>query len=291
MYKFQFEKEKYGFNLLMDLNKLDNVHKSYCRTELHYCDFFEIYIFENTEGIIELNAKQIEIENYTIFFIAPFKKKRCLIDSDTISGYHIVFQNDFFADFFEDKLFMYRMQYFYNSINDTFFRLNKEDYSLIKTICAEVEYEIKNFQKDSLHIIRSLLYFAFVKLNRLYSKYYQISDETQNDSLIYQFKDLLEQNIRKSHQVAYYCNLLNIQPKKLNPMIKQQFGGTIKEVIQTRLLQEIKMELNYSKKTIAEIASELNFSEANNLTRFFNQLEGISPNAYRYKYQNDRKLY
>ena len=41
------------------------------------------------------------------------------------------------------------------------------------------------------------------------------------------------------------------------------------------------MELSYSNKTISEIADALNFSEANNLTRFFNRLEGITPSMYR----------
>jgi AraC-like DNA-binding protein len=54
------------------------------------------------------------------------------------------------------------------------------------------------------------------------------------------------------------------------------------------LLQEIKTELRYSSKTIAEISHDLHFSDPNNLTRFFTKMEGLNPVTYRKNYQNDR---
>ncbi len=99
---------------------------------------------------------------------------------------------------------------------------------------------------------------------------------------------MLELNIRTIHTVEEYCNLLLTSRHQLNAMAKEHSGHTSKEIINNRLLQEVKMELRYSNKTIAEIARALNFSESNNLTRFFKRLERISPSAYRAGYQNDR---
>nr|WP_302846531.1 helix-turn-helix domain-containing protein [Polaribacter irgensii] len=65
---------------------------------------------------------------------------------------------------------------------------------------------------------------------------------------------------------------MNTSRQQLNKITKAYFGYTAKEIIHFRLLQEIKMELSYSNKTISEIADVLNFCEANNLTRFFNRL-------------------
>jgi AraC family transcriptional activator of pobA len=74
----------------------------------------------------------------------------------------------------------------------------------------------------------------------------------------------------------------------MNEMVKEHTGNTAKEIINKRLLQEVKTELRYTNKTIAEIAHALNFSEPNNLTRFFHEMEGYSPSSFRDNYQNDR---
>ena len=90
------------------------------------------------------------------------------------------------------------------------------------------------------------------------------------------------------HSVEDYCNALKVTRHQLNAMVKKHTGYTSKEIITNRLLQEVKAELRYSHKTISEIAFDLNFSEPNNLTRFFSKMENISPTIYRENYQNDR---
>ena len=94
-------------------------------------------------------------------------------------------------------------------------------------------------------------------------------------------------NIRKAHSVNDYCDMLEVNRYKLNRLAKAQTGHSSKEMINNRLLQEVKMELRYSTKTITEIAYDLNFSEPNNLTRFFRKMEGVSPITYRKSAQND----
>jgi len=263
--KFIFEKSKYGFELLMDLHKFEANPNVFFDPNPQTTNFFEIMIFEKANG----------------------RKKCCMIDLSGIKGFHLVFQSDFLSDFFGDKLFTYRLQYFYNSQHPQFLQLKNDDYTFIRLALNEIIVEIKNYQNDSSHILRSLLYFSLSKLNRLYSKCYNISPNIQSNSIIYKFKELLELNIRNSHTVEEYCNLLNVTRHQLNTMVKNHTRYTTKEIISNRLLLEIKTELRYSDKTISEIAHDLNFSEPNNLTRFFIKMENINPSDYRKIYQND----
>ncbi len=288
MRKFIFEKRKYGFKLLMDLHAFENNPNIFFEPEPQITDFFEIMIFEKAGGTIELNDDILEVADNSLFFICPFQKKRCQIPMSGIKGFHLVFQNDFLSDFFDDKLFAYRLQYFYNSQQPQYLQLENEDYESLKFALNEIIVEINNYQNDSPHIIRSLLYYSLSKLNRLYSKYYNISSDTHSNSAIYKFKELLELNIRSLHSVKEYCELLHITRHQMNKMVKEHTGSTSKELINNRLLQEVKMELRYSGKTIIEIADALNFSEPNNLSRFFSKMEGITPAAYRNNYQIDR---
>lgn len=290
MRTFHFEKEKYGFELQMDLHKFETNPNVFFEKSPHTTDFFEIFIFEKAKGSIDLNGHNLNIEENSLFFISPYQKKSCEISITDIKGFHLVFQNDFLSDFFNDKLFVYRLQYFYNSKHPQYLKLTKDEYYKTQFALNEIISEITDFQNDSLHIIRSLLYFYLSKLNRLFSKQYNLSHETQKISIVYKFKEELELNIRKYHSVEDYCNILNTNRQQLNKVIKKYFGCTSKEIIHFRLLQEIKMELRYSNKTISEIAIALNFSEANNLTRFFNRLEGTTPSYYRKNHQNDSHL-
>ncbi len=287
MRKFIFEKRKYGFELLMDLHTFENNPNAFFDPAPHTCDFFEIMIFQKATGVMELNGETLKVTENSIFFICPFQKKSCNIPMDDVKGFHLVFQNDFLSDFFDDKLFAYRLQYFYNAQQPQYLQLKNEEYNVIQYALNEIISEINNYQNDSSHIIRSLLYFSLSKLNRFYSKFYNISPDTRSNSQIHKFKELLEQNIRRLHSVNDYCNLLQTDRHKLNTMVKAHTGHTSKQIINNRLLQEIKTELRYSNKTIAEIAYALHFGEPNNLTRFFKKMEGVNPTIYRANFQND----
>jgi hypothetical protein len=106
---FHFEKEKYGFELLMDLHKFETNPTVFIENSLHTTDFFEIFIFEKAKGHIELNGDRLNIGENSMFFISPYQKKSCEIDLSDIKGFHLVFQNDFLSEFFDDKLFVYRL--------------------------------------------------------------------------------------------------------------------------------------------------------------------------------------
>ena len=287
MRKFFFEKRKYGFELLMDLHTFENNPNAFFESHPHTCDFFEIMIFEKASGTMDLNGQVLDVSGNSLFFICPFQKKSCKIPLEDVKGFHLVFQNNFLANFFDDKLFAYRLQYFYNSQQPQYLLLKNKDYDIIRFALNEIIAEINNYQNDSSHIIRSLLYFSLSKLNRLYSTFYNISPDTQSNNKIHKFKELLELNIRRAHSVNDYCDMLEVNRYKLNRLAKAQTGHSSKEMINNRLLQEVKMELRYSTKTIAEIAYDLNFSEPNNLTRFFRKMEGVSPVTYRKSAQND----
>lgn len=287
MRNFIFNKRKYGFELLMDMHTFENNPNVFFDAAPHITDFFEIMAFEKASGTIELNGQLIEVSENSFFFICPFQKKSCNIPLTGVKGFHLVFQNDFLSNFFDDKLFAYRLQYFYNYQHPQSLRLENGDYDIIRFVFNEIIAEIKDYQKDSPHIIRSLLYFSLSKLNRLYSKQFNISPNTHSNSIIYKFKEQLELNIRSMHSVEDYCRLLHIKRHQLNVIMKEHTGHTSKEIINARLLQEVKTELRYTHKTIAEIAHALNFSEPNNLTRFFGRMEGISPSLYRCICQND----
>lgn len=285
---FRFERDKYGFELLMDLHRFQENPQLEFDPNPQTIDFFEIMLFERGQGAFEINGHYQEVAPRTVSFSAPWQVKRLGVVETTARGFHLVFQSEFLADFFADKLFVYRLQYFYPTDSPQVLFLAAEEYPLIEGALWEITHEIGNYRSDSNHIIRSLLYFVLTKLNRLYAAAYQLNPETQQFTEAYRFKAALETHIRQWHRINEYAALLQIDRGRLNRVVKDHFGYPPGHLIQRRLLQEITSELRYTEKTVAEISFDLGFSEPNNLSRFFRQQTGTSPTAYRQNVQSDR---
>jgi len=266
-----FEKDKQTFQISKNLPK-DKHNLASC---------FEIFLFENASGQLSLNGQSYKISNSSVFFKAAHQQPKWDFDTKKSKGYHLAFQSDFFSEFFEDKLFEYRLHYFFTSFQPQHLKLNATNFEFIKLALDEISDALKNATNDHIDTIKSLLYVVLLKLNKLFAAKNKLSSETQGDAAIYKFKETLEKNIRKFHMVDDYCDILQIQRNKLNRIVKTHFGTTVKETIHSRLLKEIKLELLGSPKTVVQIAKDLNFSEPNNMTRFFNRLEGVPPSIYR----------
>ena len=271
----------------MDLLIIEETPKLTFSSDLHCTDFFEIMLFAEGNGYILLDTEKIEITKSTFLFISPFQKRRWYVNGKKLKGYFLIFEKDFLNELFSDKLFVYRLQYFYNRKVKPAFIPNKRLFSFKHDILDEILQEIKNYQNDSPHLLRSILYYMLIKLNREFCLYHNLENDTQLNNYAYRFKVALENNIKEKHLVEDYTELLGISRISLNTCLKKQFGETTTNMIKERLIYEIKSELLYSTKSINEIAYELNFSEPNNLIRMFKTKTGTTPNAFRQTYQID----
>ena len=150
--------------------------------------------------------------------------------------------------------------------------------------------ELKSIKSDSKHLVRSILYYVLIKLNRLYAVQYQISEETETNHLAYLFKQLLVNNIQLHRETNFYAKKLGVSRITLNKHVKLQFGVTVSEMIDEYLLFEIKSLLLYSQYSIKEIADKFAFSEANHLSRFFKNYTGLTPTNFKLSYQKGSSI-
>ena len=106
------------------------------------------------------------------------------------------------------------------------------------------------------------------------------------NELAIQFKNLLQNNIRNYQTINEYCQMLNISRISLNASVKKNFGMTATDLLHSHLLYEIKDQILFTNKTIAELAYYFNFSEPQHLNRFFKRLTGQTPLEFRTAYQS-----
>ncbi|CAL2101634.1 HTH araC/xylS-type domain-containing protein [Tenacibaculum sp. 190130A14a] len=281
MITIAFDKYKYDRPLAMDFFKIEENNEFLLTEEVHDTDFFEIFFYDEADGYVVLDGEKILLRKGLFLFVSPYQKRSWVVDENKVKGWAVIFEKEFLANFFSDKLFVYRLQYFYNKSVLTTFE-SEELLSIFNhTIFNEIQNEIINFKSDSRHILRALLYYILIKMNRVFCEKYQLDSETQLNNNAYLFKEALEQNYRHKHKVNDYVSLLNVSRITLNQSVKKQFNVTATEMIKDRIISEVKTQLIHSTKTISEIAYDLNFSEPNNLIRLFKLKVGTPPNQYR----------
>lgn len=286
MKTFKFLKNKYHRELLMDIGTYQHIPQYFFESELHQTDFYEIVFFSKGSGSLELDHHKIEITDNTIIFFSPFQKRRWFVAKESIKCHFLFFQNSFLSNFFSDQFFSYRMQFFYNKTRPLYIKASKELLLALTPIFKELLYEIKTLKSDSEHLIRSLLYFTLIKLNRVYAEKYLLSAETEINTIAYMFKALLIDNISKMRNIDFYAQKIGTSRVTLNKHVKIQFGITASEMVNEFIMSEIKSRLLHTNLSIKEISYALNFSEANHLTRFFKTNEACSPKHFRNAYQN-----
>lgn len=269
----------------MEAGKIEDVLGFDFSLELHCTDFFEILIIGSGQGHIMLDSEKINISGSSVLFISPFQKRKWFLEKG-IKGYFLVFEKAFLNTFFSDKLFVYKLQYFYNPFIKTHLKLNESIFAFEQDIFDEMAQEIKNTQDDSAHLLRAILYYVLIKLNRKFCTFHDLQSKTNQNINAYRFKEVLINNIREKQRVNDYAEILGITRIALNTAVKKEFGKTVSTMINDFLLDEIKDELTYTAKTISEIAFELNFSEPQHLIRFFKRKMKITPLEYRATYQN-----
>ncbi|MHC2993804.1 AraC family transcriptional regulator [Pontibacter sp. HJ8] len=289
MRTIKFDKTRCGVEVLLRVGLGNELKEAYTDTEVYNTDYFEILLFRKAKGHVILNQRKIDLSDNSIVFISPFQKRQWQLDPDHLDFTFLIFQEGFLNDFFADKLFTYRLLYFYQHDYPLRMRVTNEDIQKACSTLTEIHTELREANPDSEHLIRSLLYYLLLKLNRDYAYQNYLPLEKPENNYAYQFKRLLELHIKEKQRISEYVSLLGISRITLNKAVQAQFNVTATHLLKQRLLFEIKNYLIHSSLTVVDIAHELHFSEPNHLMRFFKSQTGQTTTSFLADYQNGSK--
>ena len=286
METIKFNKTECGVDFLLNVLPSDEIGETYLNHKLFNTDYFEIIFFKKGSGQLTLNYQKINVEDNSIIFISPFQKRQWKLDAEDFDFTVLAFKEDFLNEFFSDKLFTYRLSYFYQLEFPLNMQVEKENIDMYCVLLSEIKAELRKTRIDSVHIIRSLIYYLLRKLNRVYAEKHQLSLKNQDTNYAFQFKKLIETNIENKQRISDYTDLMGISRITLNKCVKDQFNVTATHLLKQRLLVEIKDYLIHSEMTVSQIAYKLNISEPNHLMRFFKSQTGMTTTEFLADYQN-----
>jgi len=81
--------------------------------------------------------------------------------------------------------------------------------------------------------------------------------------------------------VTTLASQLNLSPRYLSDLLKQETGKTAIELIHIYLINEAKNRLRSDDQRVSEIAYELGFEDLSYFSRLFKKETGVTPNQFK----------
>ncbi|MEZ7506210.1 helix-turn-helix domain-containing protein [Flavobacterium sp. Arc2] len=103
--------------------------------------------------------------------------------------------------------------------------------------------------------------------------------------LLQKFKILVDKHFIEEHDIAFYERELDVKPKYLSKLSKKMDIPPPCQLLLQRQIDHSESLLLNTKKTVKEIALEMNFQDPYYFSRVFKNKTGLSPTKYRQNHQ------
>jgi AraC-like DNA-binding protein len=243
----------------------------------HAHDFYIVMLFTKGSGIHTIEHKDYPIKRGSVFAISPSEVHLWQTSKDT-DGYILFFNSSFYLLDTLSKEYL-KLPFFRAKQKIRYIELNESAIREIESVFKLIEGEHKAGSRSMLRIIRSYLDVLLYKLTNFVEEEPSKKDETV--SLIPELEALIEAHFKEHQPISFYSGRLNIQPDKLNQLVKKHLNKTVNGLLQERLLTEAKRLLSYTSLSVSEIAFQLNFSDNSYFNRFFKKEEKMTPEQFR----------
>lgn len=228
----------------------------------------------------DFDMRPIEFKQHDIAVMLPdhiIGYGKCSEDYSTTM---IVIDRSFFNELTNRESFSGYLKY----KNQPNYHLNNEQYSQITTILATLRLVVEIPHPKRTESLANLLDILFYALTDYRGDESLNTVEVRNTHLFNSFYDLLINNYKQQHEIAWYAERLCLTPKYFSGVIRQITGKSAAQWINEMLILQAKRLLyTHRDMNIQQIAFELGFKGNANFCRFFKDQTGLRPSEYRKK--------
>lgn len=218
--------------------------------------------------IIDFHAYPIQPD--CVFFVSPDQVHQIITDP-LPTGYVILFTPEFLEKNSIRKDFISNLKLFRNSDETPPLQLTPEMAERLLHFTLQMTTAFQSKNEMFLETIGAYLKLFIIECNRHCSLHENTNTQSiqVGKALVRNFKDLVEQNFRKWHQVKFYAEALYVTPNYLNEVIKSSVNTSAKDFIQNRLILEARRMAAHTDKSAKEIGYTLGFDDPSHFSKFF----------------------
>jgi AraC family transcriptional regulator, transcriptional activator of pobA len=247
----------------------------------HRADFYHIIWIEKGKPTHLVDFNPVKLSKNTILFIN--KSKVHLFDpAETFDGKIILFTDRFFCKTQEHIDFLKSTILFNDLLETSPVRLDgiKEELSMLLRLIND---ELSNGSGPMQHdILQNYLHNFLLLCDREKRKrgFTEIPKGPDKDYAIL-FVNLVNDHFTNVKSVQGFAEMIHVSEKRLSRATSQVLGKSPKEVINDRVVLEVKRLLVHTNQPIKEIGFSLGFNEPTNFIKYFRQRTGQTPSEFR----------
>lgn len=236
-------------------------------------EFYKMVFITRGSGQHMVDFQPVELKIGKLLLIRP-GTVQCFSDAEDLEGIAIHFTREFFIKERENFKYLFNlnllsgssviecsdgMLFLLNQIKEIYFNLHTDEYyEQIINYLRVLLFEIKMMKqpKECMSVIASQKLFG-------------------------DFEKAIEKNINYKTKVRDICIGIKVDAKQLNVLLQSNTGKSAKELLDERLILEIKRLLIYTNLSAKEIAFRLKFDEPANMSNYFKRHTGLTPLQFR----------
>lgn len=238
----------------------------------HYqYDFYQIYWFtEASNQQHEIDFIAYPIESNQIWIIYPGQVH--YLNPIAVKGYCLAIDKDYF----HRVLFQEAKQQGFMGSGHLKFDVVEPMQQLFEHLHVLMEMEF------NLHR-RSIVLEKYVQLYIIHLQDLPVVSQQHIaiDARIHKLLELIDAHYITQRRNEFYADKVALSTKRMNQVLQQSLGMSLKQQLQSRLLLEAKRLVGYSNDNIQDIAHKLQFSDVSYFNRFFKKLTQQTPKNFR----------
>lgn len=247
-------------------------------------DYFVIALLVKGSITINLNLNKHDVTKYSLLILPPNAIKQIINTSSDTELYIVAFTSKFLLQTGIQKHEIDMMDFIFTSSDQTIV-IFEEHAKKLKIIIDALKEKL-SFTTDHIYgedIIKFAFRIFLYEMAAIGQKYNITNSIKKNrkQDLVMQFGNLLNLHFKEERSVKYYAEALSITPKYLSEVIVEITGKSASELIDEKVMFEIKVMLSNPQYNINQIADVLNFSDSAFLRKFFKRHSNISISDFR----------
>lgn len=237
-----------------------------------------------------INNSVYRLEKGVLYVVSPLVTIHRISQSADFDGIHILDDWEVFYPVIHtiiDTILQLKLR------NSPCLRLNETEVEFLISRSDLIEAKRREMENASiaeeknliLRMIQLLEQETMLEIIRVYfrNKTVESHPMDKKESIVYNFIYSLHFNFKQQRSVTFYAEEARLSTGYFTAVVREKTGRTPSEWIIDITITQAKLLLEKTKKSIKEIAADLNFPEQFTFRKYFKQHTGIAPKEYRAK--------
>lgn len=245
---------------------------------------FGIFLIEKGRAVCEIDFRTHNLKEGGLLILGDKWFFQCLEASSDFTVSCLVMTPEVWLDTsapFGHSFFSFLRRYPYSDSRLITGEYRKELHSVIRSAERICLNKRRSFRLQIFRNITQNILFDFYERikSRLIGR--NAANTTRQEQLFEDFIHLVSRNCTECRDVSSYADKLCITTRYLSSIVRNMTGFHPKDIINVHCVQEIKMLLSTTDKSIQELAYMLHFPDQSYFARYFRRYTGTAPEEYR----------